>query len=206
MEFGIIILNSFITNRINVARIAGTQPAIEGDTAQSYKTKNKSMNSQTITTRANANHFGHNAAQNGTTKKQNSTPVQSLVETPTGNGQPHSGVKADQTIEVVDPNHPASLPDASGKSAPNEQLKETVFRLDAPSAREVLLAADFTDWDKTPVKMIKGGGGVWHVKVPLSHGRHLYRFIVDGEWRDDPAHSERVANNFGSFNSVINVV
>ena len=96
---------------------------------------------------------------------------------------------------------PASAQKLSSKDEP----KETAFRLDAPSAREVLLAADFTDWEKAPIKMIKGGGGVWHVKTSLAPGRHLYRFLVDGEWRNDPNHGEQVPNPFGTTNSVIEV-
>ena len=98
-----------------------------------------------------------------------------------------------------------SQPAAQSTAPISAEGHETVFHLDAPSANTVLLAGEFTSWDKTPIKMIKGGGGVWHAKVALPPGRHPYRFLVDGQWQNDPVHHERVPNSFGSFNNVIEV-
>jgi Glycogen recognition site of AMP-activated protein kinase len=98
---------------------------------------------------------------------------------------------------------PAAAPvPAVSTTAPG---KETTFHFDAPAAKEVFLAGEFTQWDKQPIHLIKGGGGVWHTKVALPPGRHLYRFLVDGQWQNDPVHHERVPNTFGSFNNVIEV-
>jgi hypothetical protein len=36
--------------------------------------------------------------------------------------------------------------------------------------------------------------------VQLSPGEHYYRFLVDGEWRDDPECPMRVPNPFGGEN------
>jgi 1,4-alpha-glucan branching enzyme len=88
---------------------------------------------------------------------------------------------------------------------PGENNTEISFRLDAPLAKEVLLVGEFTEWEKTPVRMIKGGGGVWHTKLRLASGRHHYRFIVDGQWQDDPNSQTHVPNPFGTFNSVVQV-
>ena len=57
--------------------------------------------------------------------------------------------------------------------------KETWFHLVASSARSVLLAADFTGWNKAPLKMVRGSGGIWNIKVALAPGRYRYRFLVD---------------------------
>ena len=46
------------------------------------------------------------------------------------------------------------------------------------------------------------GGGAWKVVVPLPPGTHHYRFLVDGEWRDDAECTLRVPNPFGTENSV----
>jgi hypothetical protein len=67
------------------------------------------------------------------------------------------------------------------------ELKTTEFHLEAPFAESVKLAADFTDWEKFPLDMIKSGDGVWFTTVPLPPGHYSYRFIVDGEWCDDPS-------------------
>jgi len=39
----------------------------------------------------------------------------------------------------------------------------------------------------------------------LTPGRYEYRFLVDGQWRNDPECAECVANPFGSENCVIHV-
>jgi hypothetical protein len=85
------------------------------------------------------------------------------------------------------------------------ELKPIEFHVQAPSARSVKLAADFTDWEKYPLDMIKSEDGVWFTNVPLSPGQYSYRFIVDGQWCDDPRSVQRVPNPFGTVNAVVNV-
>jgi len=84
--------------------------------------------------------------------------------------------------------------------------KERVFRIVAPGAETVLLVGDFSKWDEAPIKMTPGGSnGVWQAKVPLAPGRHHYRFIVDGEWKNDPDQQELVPNSFGTLNNVVEI-
>jgi len=104
----------------------------------------------------------------------------------------------------------AKAKSGSTASAFNPQPQRPVagdhtFRFEALNAKDVLLVGDFSDWENRPVKMIKGGGGVWHAQVPLPPGRHSYRFLVDGTWQDDPKCQEKIPNNFGSYNNVINI-
>jgi 1,4-alpha-glucan branching enzyme len=81
------------------------------------------------------------------------------------------------------------------------EIKNTEFTLEASSAKSVLLAADFTNWEKSPLPMIKAEKGVWHVVVPLAPGNYSYRYIVDGKWSDDPQCSYRIPNSFGTANA-----
>lgn len=92
---------------------------------------------------------------------------------------------------------------SSGHSLP--ELKTTEFHLQAPFAESVKLAADFTDWEQFPLDMIKSEDGVWYMAVPLPPGHYSYRFIVDGQWCDDPHPALRVPNPFGTANAVVNV-
>ena len=78
----------------------------------------------------------------------------------------------------------------------------TKFQLEAHAAASVKLAADFTDWDKSPLDMSRGDNGVWSTTVPLPPGDHAYRFIVDGKWFNDPHCLEFIPNPFGTANSV----
>ncbi len=72
-----------------------------------------------------------------------------------------------------------------------------VFHCFAPDAKTILLAGDFTDWIQRAVPMRRDADGAWTATVSLAPGTHRYRFVVDGEWRDDPQCKSRVANPFG---------
>jgi len=81
--------------------------------------------------------------------------------------------------------------------------KKVMFELQSPEAREVLLAGDFTDWDKEPLPLKKSKDGTWHKQVSLPCGLYEYRFIVDGQWVTDPKAQERHINPFGTENAVV---
>jgi len=95
---------------------------------------------------------------------------------------------------------------AGKPSSPLIELKPTEFHLEAPFAESVKLAADFTEWEKFPLDMMKSVDGVWYTTVPLPPGHYSYRFIVDGEWCDDPSSVLRLHDNpFGRANAVMEV-
>jgi 1,4-alpha-glucan branching enzyme len=79
------------------------------------------------------------------------------------------------------------------------------FTLSAPEAKEVFLVGDFNDWNPTEYRLRRYKDGIYKKKLQLKPGRYQYLFRVDGEWRPDPDHSERISNPFGSENSVITV-
>ena len=81
-------------------------------------------------------------------------------------------------------------------------LKNQTFRLEAPTAKKVLLVGDFTNWQQQPIPMKKGTDGIWTASVGLPLGAHNYLFIVDGAWRDDPECPLRVPNPYGGQNMV----
>ena len=83
--------------------------------------------------------------------------------------------------------------------------RRQTFAFTAPDALSVLLAGDFTQWQAQAIPMTKDTEGVWKTTVALPPGTHHYRFIVDGEWQDDPHASVRVPNAFGSNNCVLQV-
>ncbi len=86
----------------------------------------------------------------------------------------------------------------SHKADPPKQT----FAFNAPAASSVQLVGDFTHWQEQPLSLKKETSGLWRVSVELPAGTHHYRFLVDGEWRDDPECTVRVPNPFGSENSV----
>ena len=74
------------------------------------------------------------------------------------------------------------------------------FSFRAPGALSVQLVGDFTQWQERPISLQKGVDGVWRTTVELPAGTHHYRFLVDGEWRDDPDCTIRTPNPFGGDN------
>ena len=86
--------------------------------------------------------------------------------------------------------------------ARKESPRTETFHFSDSNAMSVLLVGDFTHWQENPVPMRKGPDGVWTAAVPLKPGNHTYRFIVDGEWRDDPECPIHVPNPFGSEDMV----
>ena len=89
------------------------------------------------------------------------------------------------------------------KTKANESMMtRQTFTFRAPGAMSVLLAGDFTRWQEAAIQMKKQTGGLWKTTVELRPGTHHYRFLVDGQWRDDPECTVRVPNPYGGENSV----
>ena len=84
--------------------------------------------------------------------------------------------------------------------------QRVAFNLSAPEARSVQLVGCFTDWEKSPVNLKRQKNGLWKTTVSLVPGTYQYRFLVDGQWQDDPACTAREPNAFGSENCVLTVV
>lgn len=76
------------------------------------------------------------------------------------------------------------------------------FSFATHAATSVQLAGDFTHWERSPVHLKKEEDGVWRTTVDLEPGEHHYRFLVDGQWRDDPECTLRVPNPYGSQDAV----
>lgn len=78
-----------------------------------------------------------------------------------------------------------------------------VFSIYAPEANSVKIAGNFTDWEQNAIELKKYKNGNWKTTVSLEPGRYEYRFIVDGQWRDDPSCSLKVPNPYGSENCLL---
>ena len=91
---------------------------------------------------------------------------------------------------------------ASSKPAAASKPVSATFAIEAPAAQSVMLAGDFSNWDQTPVSLKKMKGGMWKATLALEPGTYEYRFLVDGEWSDDPHCQMHAPNPFGSANCV----
>ena len=89
------------------------------------------------------------------------------------------------------------------KAACTEATKKAVtFTVHADKGKSVYLAGDFNSWDPTAKKMTFKNG-VYTASVKLAEGEHQYKFVIDGIWCADPENVNSVANDQGTFNSVI---
>ncbi|MBM3321260.1 MAG: AAA family ATPase [Candidatus Eisenbacteria bacterium] len=87
---------------------------------------------------------------------------------------------------------------------PSVRGEEVVFRLHAPGARRVQLAGRFNDWDPQRGEMKQDPiSGIWTIRLRVPKGSHQYRYIVDGEWIEDPANEVHEYGETGFRNSVV---
>ncbi len=77
------------------------------------------------------------------------------------------------------------------------------FVLESPKAHSAAVAGTFNDWEPNQGWMSKDAAGIWRTTISLRPGRYEYRFVVDGEWVNDPKATEFVPNSLGSTNSVL---
>jgi len=84
-------------------------------------------------------------------------------------------------------------------------VSDTVVRFVyvAPQAGKVYLVGDFNGWDTNKTPLVRSStGGLWTVTLPLTAGRHVYGFVVDGSWSTDPSAPLAPDDGFGHANSV----
>ena len=92
------------------------------------------------------------------------------------------------------------VPDA----APGTEATHVRFDRIFPDAKEVSIAGSFNGWQPAASPMERFGMGCaqWKVDLHLKPGRYEYRFVVDGNWTDDPFARTFVPNPFGTRNAV----
>ena len=71
------------------------------------------------------------------------------------------------------------------------------------NVNQVCLAGEFNGW--TPIPMEKRDDEFQAI-VELEPGEYQYKFVVDGQWVDDPSAPKATMNPFGTANSVVLVV
>ena len=78
------------------------------------------------------------------------------------------------------------------------------FATKPTNAKKVLVAGDFNGWK--PAAMRKQTDGSFALTVTLRPGSYEYKFIVDGNWIEDPENSTWALNPYGTINSVATAV
>jgi Glycogen recognition site of AMP-activated protein kinase len=73
---------------------------------------------------------------------------------------------------------------------------------DFKEAERVFLTGPFNNWNPTATPMLLTPDG-WVIDIPLTNGKHLYKFVVDGQWMTDPRNKRQEEDRDGNVNSVI---
>lgn len=92
-------------------------------------------------------------------------------------------------------------------SASNDLAGPSRIRIEYTNAaaREVFIAGSFNEWNPRTTALTARGEGNWGIDLQLGPGRYEYRFVVDGQWLEDPKSPEHTANPFGELNSVLQI-
>jgi len=93
------------------------------------------------------------------------------------------------------------------KSKPESKIKrqKVHFSVESARAREVFLMGDFNNWDPKAHPMKNDGNGLWVKSVIIPPGKYEYKYLIDGEWKEDPKNEQTCPNCFGTLNSILNL-
>ena len=79
------------------------------------------------------------------------------------------------------------------------------FNLPAKEADQVELVGEFNDWKPAKLKKYKNGNFKAQLNLPVDKA-YEFRYLVDGQWQNDPAADAYKWNDFaGDDNSVVSV-
>lgn len=107
-------------------------------------------------------------------------------------------INRDGRAPTVQPPAVAAAPQLPDSIAP----RVVKFVLLAPQAVRVSVVGDFNGWDGAATPAVRQADGSWATFVSLSPGRHVYSFVVDGQFVSDPTAPIAPDDGFGHKNSV----
>ncbi|MBI3307179.1 MAG: AAA family ATPase [Candidatus Omnitrophica bacterium] len=88
---------------------------------------------------------------------------------------------------------------------PRRVIGGILFQIISKNARTVEIAGDFNHW--IPESLVKRSeDGLWQKVIPIQRGSYRYKFIVDGEWQMDPEYPVQKQNDFGTYDSYLELV
>lgn len=86
------------------------------------------------------------------------------------------------------------------------RMREVVFSFTSTGAKEIFIVGDFNNWKINEACRMQHVNGKWEKKLKLLGGRYHYRFVVDGNWTEDPLNPDKEVNPYGSVDSLIDVL
>ena len=103
-----------------------------------------------------------------------------------------------------DPSNPLNIIGEDGKRngylvvSPNYTFQLSGYA----KAKSIAVTGDFDNWNTNGIPMRHENNG-WSFSMHLKPGKHLYKFIVDGQWIRDPHNKLWEQNEYGTGNSIV---
>ena len=97
---------------------------------------------------------------------------------------------------------------AAAAPAGDGELRSVEFRFTPviSGITNVFLAGTFNDWNDSKTRMSDADNdGTYTVTLLLAQGSYQYKFVVDGNWKQDPNNPDGVEDGFGGQNSLLKV-
>jgi len=130
------------------------------------------------------------------------TPIVSFARTANG-ALDYSAL----AMEIAAEGAAAELDAELSDEAATGEAREVVIHFRDASARDVRIAGDFNGWvpDKGVRSLTEKAGGeqVWTKVLQLRPGTYQYRYVVDGDWCEDPNNPQHAPGRVGERNSVL---
>ena len=92
-----------------------------------------------------------------------------------------------------------------GKTQKKIPEEDILLSLAAPQAKDVYLAGEFNQWRLDEKSRMEQAGERWVKRLRLKPGSYKYRFVIDGQWRQDPDNPRFAVNSFGTMDSLLEV-
>ena len=92
------------------------------------------------------------------------------------------------------------------KSKQKIKRRRVTFSFESSDAKEVIIMGDFNNWNAKKHPMKTDENGLWNKSVMLPTGDYEYKFLVDGQWREDPRNDQTCPNCFGTQNNLLSLI
>ena len=68
-------------------------------------------------------------------------------------------------------------------------------------AQSVYLVGSMNEWNTSSDLMKKQADGTWEIRLKLESGKYSYKYLVDGNWKNDPYNPNLEDDGYGGSNS-----
>jgi hypothetical protein len=85
------------------------------------------------------------------------------------------------------------------------KINTITLTVKAPDAKEVYIAGEFNNWKLDDHSRMEKTNGCWTKRLSLDKGKYRYRFVIDGNWSEDPANPLKQLNPYGAMDSLIEI-